>query len=52
MKAPKAPASTTKIVWEENSLDVDFGAQLRLLQRGELPKDFKKMNGVGSGVLS
>ncbi len=61
MRTPKAPTSLAKIAWEGDSLDVlrdfpkpvkmDFGAQLRLLQRGELPKDFKKMNGVGSGVF-
>jgi len=61
MRAPKTPTTPAKIVWEGDSLDVlkefpktvktDLGAQLWLLQSGELPKDFKKMNGVGSGVF-
>jgi len=61
IRTPKAPATLAKIAWEGDSLDVlrefpklvkmDFGAQLRLLQWGELPKDFKKMNGMGSGVF-
>lgn len=60
MKTPKASASLAKIVWEGDSREIirefpkpvkaDFGAQLQLLQKGLLPKDFKKMNGIGAGV--
>ena len=61
MKSPKPPATTVRIVWEGDSKDVlktfpdpvkvDLGAQLWLLQKGELPKDFKKMSGIGPGVF-
>ena len=50
-----------EISWEGNSLDVlrgfpdavrqNLGFQLRLLQRGEQPTDYRAMTSVGAGVF-
>ncbi len=61
MKQPKRRVGgLTKIAWEGDSLEVlkefpkavkrNFGLQLRLLQQGEMPKNFKSMKSIGSGV--
>ncbi len=61
MASESSPPKEAAIAWEGDSLDVisgfpagvkqNLGHQLRLLQRGEQPTDYRPVASVGSGVF-
>lgn len=61
MSSELVPPKEAVIAWEGDSLDVisgfpagvkqNLGHQLRLLQRGERPTDYRPVTSIGSGVF-